>query len=81
MSSPLKQNTTTIQEILNTINSLPSVEDLNEELETQSNLLSEQDAKIAELAEILANKAAGGSGVELPELTNEGSASELFSGK
>ena len=62
MSSPLKQNTTTIQELLNTINSLPNAENLDTELDTQATLLSEQDAKIAELAEILAGKASGGSG-------------------
>ena len=45
MSSPLKQNTTTIQNLLNTINSLPEA------------------------------------GADLPELTNEGSASDLLSGK
>lgn len=64
MSSPLKQNTTTIQELLNTINSLPEAgtqENLDAELATQSNIISEQDAKIAELAEILAGKAGGGS--------------------
>lgn len=47
MSSPLKQNTTTIQNLLDKINELP--------------------------------EASGG--VELPELTNEGSASDLLSGK
>lgn len=46
MSSPLKQNTTTIQELLNTVNSLPEA-----------------------------------GGVELPTLSNEGSASDLMSGK
>lgn len=45
MSSPLKQNTTTIQELLNTITSLPEA------------------------------------GTDLPELINEGSASDLLSGK
>ena len=45
MSSPLKQNTTTIQNLLDTINSLPEA------------------------------------GTDLPELTNEGSASDLLSGK
>lgn len=45
MSSPLKQNTTTIQNLLNTINSLPDA------------------------------------GTDLPELSNEGSASDLLSGK
>lgn len=48
MSSPLKQNTTTIQNLLNKINSLPE---------------------------------AGSGSIELPELTNEGSASDLLSGK
>ncbi|MEE1084286.1 MAG: hypothetical protein UH850_11235 [Paludibacteraceae bacterium] len=47
MSSPLKQNTITIQNLLNKINELP--------------------------------EASGG--VDLPELTNEGSASDLLSGK
>jgi len=47
MSSPLKQNTITIQDLLNTVNSLPEANN----------------------------------GVELPELTNEGSASDLLSGK
>ena len=46
MSSPLKQNTTKIQELLNTINNLPDA-----------------------------------GGVELPELSNEGSAADLLSGK
>ena len=45
MSSPLKQNTITIQELLNTINSLPEA------------------------------------GTDLPKLSNEGSASDLLSGK
>ncbi len=45
MSSPLKRNTTTIQELLNTINNLPDA------------------------------------GIELPELANEGTANDLFSGK
>lgn len=47
MNSPLKQNTITIQNLLNKINELPEA----------------------------------GGGVELPELTNEGSASDLLSGK
>lgn len=46
MSSPLKQNTTTIQELLNTINALPDA-----------------------------------GGVDLPTLTNEGTAADLLSGK
>ena len=46
MSSPLKQNTTTIQELLNKINTLPDA-----------------------------------GGVDLPTLTNEGTAADLLSGK
>lgn len=45
MSSPLKNNTTSLQDLLNTVNALPEA------------------------------------GVELPELTNEGSASDMLSGK
>lgn len=48
MSSPLKQNTINLQDILETINNLPE---------------------------------AGNGGVTLPELTNEGSASDLLAGK
>lgn len=48
MSLPLKQNTTTIQNLINKINSLPDATD---------------------------------GGVDLPELTNEGSASDLLYGK
>lgn len=61
MNSPLKQNTTTIQELLNTINTLPTAENLGAELSTQSSLISEQDAKIAELAQVLAGKVGSGS--------------------
>jgi hypothetical protein len=60
MSSPLKQNTTTIQELLDTINTLPTAENLDTELSAQTTLISEQDAKIAELAQVLAGKAGGG---------------------
>lgn len=69
MSSPLKQNTTTIQELLNTINSLPEAENLDTEISTQSTLLSEQDAKIAELAQVLAGKAGGSSGTNVETYT------------
>ena len=61
MNSPLKQNTTTIQELLDAINNLPEAENLDTELSTQAILLSEQDAKIAELAQVLAGKASGSS--------------------
>lgn len=39
-------------------------ENLDTELSTQATLLSEQDAKIAELAEVLATKAGGGAALE-----------------
>lgn len=42
-----------------------NVADANIELNTQSNLISEQDAKIAELAQVLAGKAGGG-GMSFP---------------
>lgn len=56
----LKTNITNLQEILDKVNNLPSSEpqeNLEEELNTQSILLEEQNAKIAELANVLANKA------------------------
>jgi hypothetical protein len=68
MSSLLQQNSVNLQEILNTVNALPEEENLGAELSTQSNLILEQDAKIAELAQILAGKAGGGS--EQPTLIN-----------
>ncbi len=52
----IKQNITSLQNLLEQVNSLPEVENLDTEISTQSTLLSEQDAKIAELAEILAGK-------------------------
>ena len=61
----IKNNITSLQSLLEQVNALPEAENLDEELTTQSTLLSEQDAKIAELADILAGKAAGsGNGYE-----------------
>jgi hypothetical protein len=57
----IKQNITSLQSLLEQVNALPNTENLDNEIQTQSTLLSEQDAKIAELAEVLANKAGGGS--------------------
>lgn len=57
----LNTNITNLQEVLNKVNTLPSAENLEDELNSQSALISEQNAKIAELADILANKASGGS--------------------
>lgn len=57
----LNTNITNLQEILDKVNTLPSAgENLESELDSQSILISEQNAKIAELADVLANKASGG---------------------
>lgn len=53
----LNTNITNLQEVLNKVNTLPSAENLKDELNSQSALISEQNAKIAELANVLANKA------------------------
>lgn len=56
----LNTNITNLQEILDKVNNLPNSEpqeSLEEELNAQSILLEEQNAKITELAEALANKA------------------------
>lgn len=61
----IKNNTISLQSLLDKVNALPEAtvaENLDTELDTQATLLSEQDAKIAELAEILSGKAGGGSG-------------------
>lgn len=61
----IKTNTISLQNLLDAVNALPEAsnsENLDVEISTQATLLSEQDAKIAELAEILASKASGGSG-------------------
>ena len=68
MSSLLQRNTATIQSLINKINTLPedtsssSSENLDDEISAQTILLSEQEAKITELAEVLADKASGNSG-------------------
>lgn len=58
----IKNNTTSLQSLLEMVNSLPEAENLDTEILTQTTLLSEQDAKIAELAQVLAGKAGGGGG-------------------
>lgn len=62
--SQLQTNLTNLQAILNNINNLPETgtENLDTEISTQSTLLSEQEAKIAELAQVLAGKAGGENG-------------------
>lgn len=65
----LNTNITNLQEILNKVNTLPSAENLEDELNSQSSLISEQNTKIAELAEILASKAGGGSGKDIETCT------------
>lgn len=57
----IKNNTASLQDLLDKVNALPEAENLDAELDTQSTLLSEQDAKIAELAQVLAGKVGGGS--------------------
>lgn len=53
----LNTNITNLQEILDKVNTLPSAENLEDELNSQSALISEQNTKIAELAQVLAGKA------------------------
>jgi hypothetical protein len=57
----IKTNTTSLQDLLERVNELPKAENLDTEISTQTELISEQDAKIAELAQVLAGKAGGGS--------------------
>lgn len=57
----IKNNTTSLQSLLEAVNALPEAENLDTEISTQTTLLSEQDTKIAQLAEILASKASGSS--------------------
>lgn len=61
----LNTNITNLQEVLNKVNTLPSAENLEDELNSQSALILEQNAKIAELADILADKASGSSGQDI----------------
>ena len=68
----LNTNITNLQEILDKVNNLPSSEpqeNLEEELNAQSILLGEQNAKIAELVNVLANKASGGSTLKTRNVT------------
>lgn len=58
----IKNNTTSLQNLLEQVNSLPKAENLDTEILTQTTLLSEQDAKIAELAQVLVGKTGGGGG-------------------
>lgn len=61
----IKQNITSLQSLLEVVNALPEAsngENLDVEISTQATLLSEQDAKIAELAQVLAGKTGGGGG-------------------
>jgi hypothetical protein len=56
--SNILNNTTSLQEVLEVLQTKAAGENLDEEISTQSTLITEQDAKLAELAEILSNKAA-----------------------
>lgn len=72
----LNTNITNLQEILNKVNTLPDAETLEDELNSQSALISEQSAKIAELAQVLAGKAgsyesSGGSSIISVTITDD----------
>lgn len=58
-NSQLQSNNTDLQGVLELLQTKAVGENLNEEISTQTALLLEQDAKIAELAEILTSKASG----------------------
>lgn len=72
-NTQLQSNNTDLQTVLQTLQTKAAgTENLDTEISTQSTLLSEQDAKIAELAQVLANKAAVGnenSGAEFETCT------------
>lgn len=58
----IKNNITSLQSLLEKVNALPEAtdgENLDVEISTQENLLAEQDAKIAELAQVLTSKSGG----------------------
>lgn len=57
----IKNNTTSLQSLLEQVNALPEAENLDAELSTQTELISEQDTIIADIIEALASKAGGGS--------------------
>lgn len=52
----------TIGEIISGINGIEGGENLDAEISSQNAIIAEQDAKIAELAEVLAGKASGSGG-------------------
>lgn len=67
----IKNNTASLRELLEAVNNLPNAgsgENLDAEISTQTDIISEQDAKIAELAEVLAGKAGVGGNVETCEV-------------
>ena len=72
----ISNNTQKLQSLMDKINALPEAENLDEEISTQETLISEQDAKIAELAEILAGKAS----VSYPVLSNPATSENLQEG-
>jgi hypothetical protein len=57
--SKIFNNTTSLQEVLEVLQTKAAGENLDEGISTQSTLITEQEAKLAELAEILSNKATG----------------------
>lgn len=72
----IKNNTTSLQSVLEALSNKTAGENLDEEISAQETLISEQDAKIAELAEILSSKAS----VSYPTLSNPATAENLQEG-
>lgn len=65
----IKNNIISLQDLLDQANALPEAENLDTEISTQTELISEQDVKIAELARVLAGKASGDSSVSYDTCT------------
>lgn len=75
-TTALQNEQTELQSLLASVNALPEGENLDAEISAQETLISEQDAKITELAEILSSKAS----VSYPTLSNPATAENLQEG-
>ena len=79
-TTALQNEQTELQNLLASVNALPEAgsggENLDAEISAQETLISEQDAKITELAEILSSKAS----VSYPTLSNPATAENLQEG-
>jgi hypothetical protein len=68
----IQNNTVLLNTLLEKVNNLPEAttqEDLTAEIAAQNDIIAEQDAKIAELAEVLAGKASGSGNVKCDTCT------------